>query len=224
MAIPARGGSKRLQRKNLYNIGGKPLIAYTIEAALKSKLSEDVFVCTEDDEIAEVGEKYGAKVFMLPDEMVGDLISSTIPCLFLLENLVSHGKKIEYLFNLQPTSPLRQSEDIIKSLQIIKDSNADYLLSVTKIDPHYFHWALKPNNEEWGMYFGKEYLIERPLLPDVYRPNGAIKLARAEKILKENSFFGKNLSVYEMPEEKSIHVASLFDIHCVEGILNSQNQ
>ena len=222
IAIPARGGSKRLPKKNLFNIKGKPLIAYTIEAALNANLTDDIFVCTEDNEIAETSKKFGAKVFIIPNEMAGDLVSSTVPCITLLEHLSRLGKKNEYLFNLQPTSPLRNSDDIIQSFKALKDNSADFLLSVTKIDPHYFHWALEYKKSIWDMYFEKNFLIERPLLPNVYRPNGAIKLAKAEKILEKKIFFEKKLTVYEMPEEKSIHVSTLFDIHCIEGILNAK--
>ncbi len=222
LAIPARGGSKRLARKNLLAIDGKPMIAHTIEAAQQSKLAADVYVCTEDDEIADVAGQYGAQVFRIPAEMAEDNISSTTPCLALYDHLLAQGAHIEYLFNLQPSSPLRTADDITGSLARIREANADYLVSVTPIDPHYFHWALLEKEGDWAMYFGSEFLRERLYLPDVYRPNGAIKLARAAKLRETGHYFGKNLSVYEMPEERSVHVATRFDFLCVQGIISAK--
>lgn len=223
MAIPARGGSKRLLRKNLYNLNNMPMIAYTIDSALKAGLSDRVYVCTEDDEIAEVAEKYGAEVFKISEEMTGDLVSSTVPCLALYDHLVQDGQEFEYIFNLQPTSPLRSSDDIVKSFSAIQNTGSDFLVSTTEIDPHYFHWALIEKETEWRMYFEKKYLMERPLLPKVHRPNGAIKLARAEKLKQTGNFFGEKLTTYNMPDSRSIHVATLFDVQCILGILSNKN-
>ncbi len=220
LAIPARGGSKRLPRKNLLEIDGRPMIAHTIEAAQKSKLADTVYVCTEDDAIAKVAEQYGASVFRIPAEMAEDNVSSTTPCLALYDHMLAQGQPVEYLFNLQPSSPLRTADDITGSLARIRETDADYLVSVTPIDPHYFHWALLEKDGDWAMYFGAEFLRERLYLPDVYRPNGAIKLARAARLRETGHYFGKNLTVYEMPEERSIHVATRFDFLCVQGIIS----
>lgn len=219
IAIPARGGSKRLARKNLLPLGRRPMIAHTIEAARKSGLTETVFVCTEDDEIAKTAEEFGAAVHRIPMEMAGDLVSSTSPCLHLAEALIREGHKVEYLFNLQPSSPLRTAEDLRESFETLKKSRADFLVSATPIDPHYFHWALKENESGWKMYFGGEFLKERPLLPPVMRPNGAIKLARYDKVKGNGNFFGNPLTIHEMPDERSIHVATSFDYACAQAVL-----
>lgn len=222
LAIPARGGSKRLARKNMLAIEGKPMIAHTIEAAQKSGVAEDVYVCTEDDEIADTAKQYGAQVFRIPMEMAADDVSSTTPCLALYDQLTTQGAQIDYLFNLQPTSPLRNAEDIKASLEKIRMQGADYLVSVTPIDPHYFHWGLVEADGDWSMYFGTKFLRERIYLPDVYRPNGAIKLAHAKKLRETGNYFGKNMAVYEMPEERSVHIATYFDFLCVQGIVSAK--
>lgn len=219
IAIPARGGSKRLPRKNVALLAGKPMIVHTIAAALESGLTEHVYVCTEDDEIAAIAEHHGAKVFAIPMEMADDEVSSTTPCLALHEALASRGVGIGYIFNLQPTSPLRDSTDIVDSLETLRLSRSDFLVSATPIDPHYFHWALVDRGETWEMYFGKEYLRERTQLPPVYRPNGAIKLARAQSLVTTGNYFGSPLAVHMMPEERSIHVATDFDLTCAEAML-----
>lgn len=219
-AIPARGGSKRLLRKNLVNLCEKPMLAYTIEAAFNSELADDVFVCTEDEEIATVAEQYGAKVFAIPESMADDDVSSTVPCLALYDELNKDKLEIDYIFNLQPTSPLRTGDDIRNAFKILSESNADFLISVTSIDPHYFHWAVVEKHEGWEMFFGKEFMKERIMLPPVFRPNGAIKLGRAAKVKDIGHFFGHPLAVYNMPEERSIHIATHFDLTCARAIIS----
>lgn len=218
-AIPARGGSKRLPRKNLIIIDEKPMLAYTVEAALSTGLSDSVYVCTEDEEIANVAELYGARVFKIPKSMAGDEVSSTVPCLALYDKLVGDGLDIDYIFNFQPTSPLRTGDDIRNAFEILIESGADFLVSVTPIDPHYFHWALVENHEGWRMYFGREFMKERTTLPPVFRPNGAIKLGKASRVKETGGFFGHPLNVYRMPEERCVHVATRFDLACVRAML-----
>jgi len=218
-AIPARGGSKRLPRKNIIKILSKPLIAYTIESSLKSNLCDEVYLCTEDNEIAEIAQRYGAKVFKLTKELTADDVSSTTPIIELYKDLLSKGRSYDYIFNLQPTSPLRNTYDIDKSFEAFMRQSADTLVSVTQTDPHYFHWALIKRNNSWKMYFDDLYMKERIYLPTIFRPNGAIKLAKTEILLKNKNFFGDNLGVYEMPEYRSIHIATEFDLLCAKSIL-----
>lgn len=219
IAIPARGGSKRLPRKNICDLGGQPMLSYTVRAALESGLSEDIYVCTEDKEIAATAEEYGARAYWIPEEMAGDEVSSTVPCLELCDHLASEGKQFEYIFNLQPTSPLRTEDDLTEALWSLEDSRSDFLVSVTPTDPHYFHWAMVMDSEGWRMHFRDEFLKERPQLPPVFRPNGAIKLARASAVKSAGNFFGQPLTVHEMPEERSIHVATEFDLLCAMAMI-----
>ena len=154
IAIPARGGSKRLPRKNIMLLHGKPMIAYSIEAALESNLTEDIWVCTEDQEIADISKNYGAQVFRIPLEMAADDVSSTTPCLSLQNHLKEKsGKQFDYLLNLQPTSPLRNSQDIVASHNMILESQKNFLVSATKIDPHFFHWALQKKRQRLANVF-----------------------------------------------------------------------
>jgi CMP-N-acetylneuraminic acid synthetase len=219
IAIPARGGSKRLRRKNLAPLGGKPMLAWTIEAAIASELAQEVFVCTEDEEIARVAEARGAAVYRIPASMAGDEVSSTTPCLALHDELVRSGRSFDLILNLQPTSPLRGAGDIRGAHSRLQSSGADFLVSVTPIDPHYFHWAVVEKEGGFEMYFGAQFLMERPRLPPVWRPNGAIKLARAARLKEVGNYFGKPLAAYPMPEERSIHVATAFDLACAETML-----
>lgn len=206
--IPARRGSKRLRLKNILPIHRKPVIAYSIIEA--AKVFDDVYVATEDKEIQKIALKYGAKVpFLVPKKLAGDKVPSWEPCVYLLEKL---EQDFDTLVCLQPTSVLKKAKDIKDGLKIFLKEKRDFLVSVTPIDPHYFHWAMQEKKKDWEMYFKLKYMKDRHELPPVFRPNGAIKIAKVDKLKKYGHFFGKNLGVSFMPEERSIHIMSDFDM------------
>jgi CMP-N-acetylneuraminic acid synthetase len=223
-AIPARGGSKRLVRKNLRELAGKPLIAYSIEAAQASGFAE-VYVCTDDLEIADVAVKCGALVpQLMPEELCRDLVASHVPCQFLAAELEKAGRSFESLLCLQPSSPLRTPDDIRGAVEVFNRGGYDFVVSVTAIDPHYFHWAVVPNGDTyWKMYFGTEFMKERPLLPIVCRPNGSIKIANFAPLKTVGNFFGERLGTFETPEERSVHVATEFDLGICEAVLKQKS-
>jgi len=220
-AIPARGGSKRLARKNVRDLAGKPLIAYSIEAARDSGFHE-VYVCTEDAQIAEVAVRHGAVVpRLMPEDLCGDLVASHVPCQFLAAELAKAGHWFESLLCLQPSSPLRAAADIRGAVDLYNKGTYDFVVSVTPVDPHYFHWAVVPSSQPyWKMFFGTEYMKERPLLPVVCRPNGSIKIAKLSALSALGNFFGERLGVFETPEERSVHVATEFDLTVCKAILH----
>lgn len=219
--IPARRGSKRVKLKNILPINGKPVIAYTIIEAIKTKLFDKVYVATEDKEIADISRKYGAIVpLLMPKKICGDHTASWVPCDYLIKYLAkTEGAEYENLLCLQPTSVLKKSVDIIEGMKVFLKNKNDFLVSVTSIDPHYFHWAMMKDENSWRMYFRDRYLKDRHELPQVYRPNGAIKIANIEKLRKYGHFFGKNLGVIFMPEERAIHIASQLDIELADLLL-----
>lgn len=219
--IPARAGSKRLPGKNLLPLADKPMIAYSIQTAFASGLFEKVFVCTEDSTIAEVAHQYGASVpILVPPKLCGDSVPSHAPCQHIASFLEEQGVPKDVLVCLQPTSPLRSVEDLKGAVDYFLRGNFDFLVSVTPIDPHYFHWAVQSQDDGyWQMYFGDEYMRERSLLPPVYRPNGSIKIARLEKLREVGHFFGSHLGVMETPEERSVHVGTRFDFELCEFLL-----
>jgi CMP-N,N'-diacetyllegionaminic acid synthase len=222
-AIPARGGSKRLARKNVRELAGKPLIAYSIEAALGAGFA-DVYVCTEDREIADVALRHGALVpRLMPEDLCGDLVASHIPCQYLANEMAKEGRVFDSLLCLQPSSPLRSAEDIRGAVDLFNKGTFDFVVSVTPVDPHYFHWAVVPSSPRyWKMYFGTEYMKERPLLPVVCRPNGSIKIAKLSALKTLGNFFGERLGVFETAEERSVHVATEFDLTICKAILNEK--
>ena len=214
--IPARNGSKRLPNKNIKELNKIPMIVYSIKAALDSKLFDNIYVATDDIKIANISRKNGATVpFLIPVNLCEDNIASHIPCQYLIDKL---KQKYQTLVCLQPTSPLRSNYDIIMSVQKYEKNNYNFLVSSTLIDPHYFHWALL-DNDDCNMYFGKKYMKERIYLENVYRPNGSIKIANINELKNHGNFFGNKLGMIEIPEERSIHVATQYEFDIAEFFL-----
>ena len=130
--IPARGGSKRIPRKNIKEFNGKPIIAYSIEAAIKSNCFDEIIVTTDDKEIAEVSKKYGAQVpFIRPNELSGDYVT-TIPVIkHAIEWMENHKYSIQDVCCLYATAPLIQAKSIVRSYKQLKDTKASYCFTVT---------------------------------------------------------------------------------------------
>ena len=219
--IPARSGSKGLKNKNILDLCGKPVLAYTIEVCKASGIFDDVFVATDSEEYAKIGEHYGAIVpFLEPQELAGDSITSTEPVIYFYKKLRA---KADLLWCMQPTSPLRAPEDIQRAYSILEsDKNCNFILGTTEIDPHYFHWAMT-DGEYTSLYFGKEMLVDRSELKlKVFRPNGAIKAGRTEAVLQCRNFFGDKIKRVDMPEERAIHIRSINDFLMCEMLLSQK--
>lgn len=218
--IPARSGSKGLKDKNILELCGLPVLAYTINVCKESSIFEEIFVATDDEKYAKIAEKYGAEVpFLEPVELAKDEIPSLDPVLFFKEKL---DYKCDYIWCMQPTSPLRNANDIIRAYDILeKNNNCNFVLSTTEIDPHYFHWALIDDEKEMSkLYFGDRMLVDRSELKEiVHRPNGAIKVGRTESVIKSRSFFGRGIKRVDMPVESSIHIRNKMDFDMCEYIL-----
>ncbi len=217
--IPARGGSKGIPRKNLRDIAGKPLIAYTIEAARGAKLLTKVIVSTDDKEIAATATSHGAEVPILrPSELAKD----NSPTIHAIQHMVRHiedqGGKVDVAVTLQPTSPLRESVDIDGAVKILLDTGADSVISVTaaKYSP-YLMFTL--NGDRLVPFFGEETKIRRQDLPKVYSLNGAIYVTRRDTLMKGNSLYGKDVRAYVMPEERSLDVDTLLDLRIIDLLL-----
>ena len=210
--IPARSGSKGLAHKNILELDGRPVLAYSIEAARKSGLFRDVFVATDDPRYADLAREWGAAVpFLLSPEVAGDAVSSTDALLYVWER---EGRGEDLLWCLQPTSPFRLPEDLLGARELFsRFPDTACVVSGTPVDPHFFHWVLRPEeNHRCGMWFGEEFLKDRSLLPPVFRPNGMIKVGRREVVASRRHFFVDPLRMLETPEERSIHIRSALDL------------
>lgn len=214
--IPARGGSKRIPQKNMKFLAGKPLLAYTIEASLKSNLINKTFVSTDDDNIADIAIKYGAEVIMRPDQISKDDSSTEQAMIHAVEQIEKRGyEQIDYVVLLQPTSPLRGSNIIDNGINLMLKFDVDSVLSVCEIQNYYL-----------SGYFSDDYYIReydnRPFsqsMPKKYRENGALYITKKDLLLtNKNRTNGKTKAIV-MDELESIDIDNEDDFNLVEKII-----
>lgn len=207
--IPARGGSKRLPRKNVLDLAGKPLIAWTIEAALQSKYLQRVVVSTDDAEIAQVAQQYGADVpFMRPAPLARDESSSIDVLMHMLQELENRGEYYRYLMLLQPTSPLRSAAHIDAAIDMLLAKQADALVSVCELD-HPAEWSnILPEDLSLDGFFPAQCRgVRSQDLPKRYRINGAIYITDIARFRRENALvYDGNSFAYIMERRDSIDV------------------
>lgn len=225
--IPARGGSKGIPKKNLHELCGKPLIAWTIQEAKKCLFFDKIIVSTDDTEIAEVSKKYGAEVpFLRPNRLAKDNSLTFDTIVHTLDYLETKNYKVDVLVLLQPTSPLRTSDDITTALKLFIENkeNIDSVVSVSKMI-HSPYWSLKIENNYLKANFGDKYLsLRRQDLPELFLPNGAIYISSKENIQKNKGFFGKRTIPHIMPNERSIDIDNIIDLKLVELLLGERNE
>ncbi|WP_424355974.1 cytidylyltransferase domain-containing protein [Methanobacterium sp. MBAC-LM] len=217
--IPARGGSKGVPRKNIKKIAGKPLIAHTIESAVKSKYINKVIVSTEDQEIANISKEYGAEVIERPEKLALD-DSSTIDAVF---HSINHLKMENYtpdvVVLLQPTSPLRTVQDIDGSIEFFCKKDCESVISICEFE-HPPYWSLKIENSYLKPAFGDKYFkMRRQDLPTSYLPNGAIFISNPQNLASYESFYCKKTLPYLMSLENSVDIDTELDFKIAETIL-----
>ncbi len=209
--IPARGGSKRIPRKNVAELCGKPLIAYTIEAALRSGLFGAVVVSTDDAEIASVSRRYGAEVMDRSSRLSGDRATVIDVCLDVVARCKKQGRRFRRLCILLPTSPLRDADDLRAAFRKFSKSSANALMAVTTYAIPPF-WALKEEKGFLVPYFGQDCMVRSQDLPEVFVDNGAIYLFDMGAFMKEKRFYCSKLVAFRMPREKSVDVDTPADL------------
>jgi len=223
--IPARGGSKRLPRKNVLNLAGKPLIAWTIEAASGSKYIDRVVVSTDDQEIAVISKKYGADVpFMRSDVLATDEATSIDVVLNTLEQLEISGNIYEYVMLLQPTSPLRTAEHINQAIEFLQSKNADSVVSVSPV-AHPIEWMnTLPADRSMSNFFPSEIENKRSQdFPKRYRLNGAIYLNQVKVLMRSGSLINCGIGyAYVMDEQDSIDIDNDVDFIMADVILRKK--
>jgi len=221
--IPARGGSKRLPRKNILPLRGRPLIAWTIEAALGCRQLDRVIVSTDDPEIADIARAHGAEVpFLRPAELASDTASSRDVLLHALHTLTEQGEHYDYLVELQPTSPLRDAGDIAGAIKLLLKKNADAIVSVCPTD-HPPEWSnTLPADGSLRHFFRPGIRGRRSQdLPPSYRLNGAISIFNCERLLRTgDTAMDDKAYAYIMPRERSIDIDTALDFHLAEAILD----
>ena len=220
--IPARGGSKSLPRKNIKLLAGKPLIAYTIETALKCKLLDRVIVSTDDTEIAAISKKHGAEVpFIRPRELALD----TTPMLPVLQHAVSFIERnekshIDIVVLLQPTSPFREVSDIKNCIKKLENEKADSVVTVCEVEHNpYFVMMRFQNDNLVPLLKMRELITRRQDAPNVYLLNGAVYVTRRDVLMNENKIFTDNTKAVIMPQERSIDLDRQLDFEFAEFLM-----
>lgn len=221
--IPARGGSKGLPRKNVKKLCGKPLIVWSIEAGLKSNYVDELIVSTDDKEIVEIATKYGAKVpFLRPDYLASDTATSFDAVKHTIDYYKNElGKEFDYIVLLEPTSPLRESDDIDSAIKKLLHSNADSIVGISKTeDQNPAFLILKDDSNYISGYENKEMkVLRRQDISDVYFFEGTIYISKIEVLLNKKSFYHKNTIGYEVPKYKSLEIDDMDDFIMVEAIM-----
>lgn len=222
--IPARGGSKTIPKKNIVNLGGKPLIAWTIELALKTPEIDKVIVSTDCDDISKVAQEYGADIHFRPKEFAQDNSLPIDTVRHVLEELRKSNYDMDYLVYLEPTSPLRTIQDISGCIHLIVEKDFDSVATYTeaKLNPHRA-WKI---NDDYPEIFieGAVPWLPRQELPEAYQLNGAVYIVKASKINQESIglVIGKTGAII-MPKERSVDIDDSVDLIIAETLISLKN-
>ncbi len=207
--IPARGGSKGIPRKNIKLLAGKPLISYTIETAKQSKHINQIIVSTEDQEIKEVAQKYGAEVIDRPEELAQDNIP-TLPVLqHVVQTLQDNNEQVKLIVLLQPTAQFQKVEEIDEAIEIMLNRNWDSLISLSPI-PKHFNPIWQKTLAEDGQVLNEsnnepinddKKSTHRQNLEQTYWKNGQIYIMTPETLMEKGSLFGDRCTSYIIDRE-----------------------
>ena len=218
--IPARGGSKGIPRKNIVPLAGKPLLAYTCEAAMQSRFLTRTLLNTDDPEIAVIGQKYGVEVpFLRPQELAQDetpilpVIQHTLKWLAENDNFLP-----EAVVLLQPTSPLRSAVHIDEAAQVFQGHSADTVVSVAEVPHQFSPVSLMQINENHQLhpYLEGPMILRRQEKPRVYARNGPAVLIVRREVLLQGKLYGDRIYPYLMDRISSLDIDDVTDLQIAE--------
>ncbi|MEO0462655.1 MAG: acylneuraminate cytidylyltransferase family protein [Pseudomonadota bacterium] len=217
--IPARGGSKGIPRKNVLDLAGKPLIAWTIEAALGANSVSRVVVTTDDAEIADIAREHGAEVpFMRPADLASDTAPGIAPVMHALGEL----PQTDALVLLQPTSPLRTAAHIDSALALAHARGAPSLVSVRAVEEHPAHMFRLGDNERLSPYAPDDITPRRQDLPPLWLLNGAIYFAEADWLRESGALVAPETIGFPMDARASVDIDTQLDWQLAEQLLSDR--
>lgn len=220
--IPARGGSKGIKDKNIIDVEGKPLIAYTIDTALSSQYVDSVVVTTDSEKIKSVSEKWGARVpFLRPAEYAADHSTTLDAVLHALKELKAGGEKFDILVLLQPTSPLRTTEDLDGALEKFMEKGYSALAGISPVTDSPVLIRRLTDEGRMEKLLQISSTVRRQDMPAYYRINGSIYINMIEEI-DENTSFNDNPVPYVMDEKHAVDVDDLKDLEVVKYYLRKR--
>lgn len=216
--ITARSGSKGLKDKNIKLLKDRPLLAYSIEAAKDSGMFDSIFVSTDSEEYARIAKQYGAEVpFLRAEEIAGDHASSWDAVREAVYGYEKLGRRFDTVTLLQPTSPLRSAEDIVRGYRTFAEKEADYVIGVCCTEHSPLWCNTLPEDMSMDGFISKE-IDEKPrqALPDYYRINGALYIVRVSALGGVDDMYHQGCYAYVMPPERSIDIDTEFDFKVAE--------
>lgn len=224
--ITARGGSKSIPRKNIKELAGKPLLAYTIEAAKNSTLLTRTILSTDDEEIKEIGQAHGCEVpFLRPAEISGDRSTSIEAVQHAVNWILEHeGQRYDYIMILQPTSPFRTGEDIDEAIRIAAEKDADSVMAMYELTD--FAPKKLKRVEDDGLItplFEEEGKASSMRQDDkgVFKRNASIYLTKVETVMK-GDLFGERSYAYVMPQDRSLDINAPIDFEIAEFFMRKK--
>lgn len=221
--IPARGGSKGIPNKNIVDICGLPMIAYTIKSALNSNIFHQVVVTTDNQDIKNTSLSYGACVIDRPSELAADNSSCLDAIEHALKYIISQDSSFTHFILLQPTSPLRNENHIIEAFKVYKSKNIGSLVSVNLNTTAPQKNLVEINGKIEPITTINDLTQNRQNLPKTYHPNGAIYISKIDDFLRDKNLFSDPLSIYVMDEESSTDIDNYDDLEKVKNILTNLN-
>lgn len=222
--IPARGGSKGIKDKNIYPLGGKPLIAHSVLAAKKSKYIDRILVSTDSPRIAEVAREYGADVpFLRPSEYAQDHSKTIDAVLHAIRRLKENGDDYDILTLLQPTQPLRTAEDIDGALEIFIKSGEKPVVSISEVKDHPLLIRSVATDNSLVHLLPQSSTVRRQDFPVYYRVNGCIYINRIKDVTESTSF-NDNPCPYIMEKEHSVDIDEPADLAVAEYYLRLRKE
>ena len=221
--IPARSGSKGLPGKNIKFLYGKPLIAWTILQAKHSHYLDEIMVSTDSPDIASIAKEYGASIPVLrPAELAADT-SPTIDCVLhaLSYYQHTHNRCFDYVCLLEPTSPLREDQDIDTMLKKLIDSHEkfDSIISIGEVHAHPSIMKKKKQDALFPYTNSPDMLLRRQDLAPVYFPYGGIYIASTEALMTEKTFYARRSTYYEVKRYQNYEIDDIYDFLSVEAIM-----
>ncbi len=225
-SICMRKNSKGLKNKNFKNLNNKPLLYYTINQALKSRIFSKIVVSTDSEKIMELSKKYNAEIFFKrPKKLSSSNISKIEVIKHLLKKSENHfNQKFDYIVDLDVTSPIRKPKNIREAFDKIIKNNLDILFSVTKSRKNPYFNMIQENTAKYFDIIKKNKLIySRQKAPKCYDMNASIYIWKRQALLSNRSLFTKNNGIYLMPEESAFDIDSLLDFNIVEHIMKKYN-
>jgi CMP-N,N'-diacetyllegionaminic acid synthase len=219
--IPARSGSKGIKDKNIKMLSGKPLLAYTIEAAKQSGLFDEIFVSTDSEKYAKIAQEWGASVpFLREDELSTDIASSWDVVKNAIIRFRDMGKEFDTVALLQPTSPLRTADDIIAGYNMMKEKDANIIVAVCEVD-HSPLWSnILPKDLSFTNFINQDIVnMPRQSLPIYYRINGALYIAKTKYLMSTDNIYADKSYAVIMSKEHSVDIDDEMDFVIAEVLL-----